>query len=76
MLHSCQRTIAPQTNTSLHSTSSPNLTDQSLKSGRAEMKSNKVCVARSSETLSQQDSAIESITSDSDSHQTQRDVNE
>lgn len=73
MLHSCQRPIVPQPNTSLHSISSPNLADKSV---RTELKSNKVCVARSSETLSQQDSAIESITSDSDSHQTQRDVNE
>ena len=33
-------------------------------------------MTRSSETISQPDSAIESLTSDSDSHQTQRDVNE
>lgn len=74
MLHSCQRPVSAQSNTSLHSTSNPNL-DQNFKSNRTE-KSSKLCMTRSSETISQQDSAIESITWDSDSHQTQRDVSE
>lgn len=76
MLHSCQRSVPPQFNTSLHSPSNPNLIDQTLKSGQCEVKSNKICLTRSTETISQQDSAIESITSDSDSHHTQRDINE
>lgn len=73
MLHSCQRPVSAQSNVSLHSTSNSNL-DQNFKSNRIEAKSNKLCITRSSETISQPDSAIESLTSDSDSHQTQRDV--
>lgn len=75
MLHSCQRPVSAQSNVSLHSTSNSNL-DQNFKSNRIEAKSNKLCITRSSETISQPDSAIESLTSDSDSHQTQRDVSE
>lgn len=75
MLHSCQRPVSAQSNASLHSSSNPNL-EQNFKSSRAEAKSNKLSMTRSSETISQQDSAIESLTLDSDSHQTQRDVSE
>ncbi|XP_053984882.1 ubiquitin carboxyl-terminal hydrolase 20 [Hylaeus volcanicus] len=74
MLHSCQRPVSAQSN-ALHSTSNSNL-DQNFKTSRTETKSNKLCMTRSSETISQQDSGIESLTSDSDSHQTQRDVSE
>lgn len=75
MLHSCQRPVSAQSTVSSHSTSNSNL-DQNFKFSRTEIKSNKLCMTRSSETISQQDSAIESLTSDSDSHQTQRDVSE
>lgn len=75
MLHSCQRPVSAQSNVPLHSTVNSNL-DQNYKSNRTESKSNKLCMTRSSETVLQQDSAIESLTSDSDSHQTQRDVTE
>lgn len=75
MLHSCQRPVSAQSNVSLHSTSNSNI-DQNYKSGRTEAKSNKLCMTRSSETISQPDSAIESLTSDSESHQTQRDGSE
>lgn len=76
MLHSCQRPVPAQPNVSVHSASNPNLMDQNLKCSRIEAKSNKLCTTKSSETISQQDSAIESLTSDSDSHHTQKDVSE
>lgn len=76
MLHSCQRQVPVQSNVSIHSASNPNLIDPNLKCNRVEAKSNKLCTTRSSETISQQDSAIESLISSSDSHQTQRDVSE
>lgn len=75
MLHSCQRPVPAQPNVSIHSASNPNLIDPNLKCNRAETKSNKLCTARSSETISQ-DTAIDSLISNSDSHQTQRDVSE
>lgn len=74
MLHSCQRPVPAQPNVSIHSVSNPNLIDS--KCNRIEAKSNKLTTTRSSETISQQDSAIESLLSSSDSHQTQRDVSE
>lgn len=77
MLHSCQRPVPAQPNVSIHSVSNPNLIDPNLKCNRIEAKSNnKLTMTRSSETISQQDSAIESLLSSSDSHQTQRDVSE
>jgi len=76
MLHSCQRPVPAQPNVSIHSASNPNLIDSNLKCNRIEAKSSKLCTTRSSETISQQDSAIESLISSSDSHQTQRDVSE
>lgn len=76
MLHSCQRPVPAQPNVSIHSVSNPNLIDSNLKCNRIEAKSNKLTTTRSSETISQQDSAIESLLSSSDSHQTQRDVSE
>lgn len=77
MLHSCQRPVPAQPNVSIHSASNSSLIDPNVKCNRiVEAKSNKLCTTRSSETISQQDSAIESLTSDSDSHQTQRDVSE
>lgn len=76
MLHSCQRPLPAQPNVSIHSVSNPNLIDPNLKCNRIEAKSNKLTMTRSSETISQQDSAIESLLSSSDSHQTQRDVSE
>jgi len=74
MLHSCQRPVSTQPNVSVHSASNPNLIDSNFKCNRVEAKSNKLCTTRSSETISQQDSAIESLISNSDSHQMQRDV--
>ncbi|KYM81295.1 Ubiquitin carboxyl-terminal hydrolase 20 [Atta colombica] len=74
MLHSCQRPVSTQPNVSVHSASNPNLIDSNFKCNRVEAKSNKLCTTRSSETISQQDSAIESLISNSDSHQLQRDV--
>lgn len=75
MLHSYQRPVLQiQPNVSIHSVSNPNLVDPNLKCNRVEAKSNKLCTTRSSETISQQDSAIESLISSSESHQTQRDV--
>lgn len=67
MLHSCQRPVSAQSNVSLHSTSNAN-PDPNFKSSRTEAKSNKLCMTRSSKTASQQDSTIESLTSDSDSY--------
>ncbi|XP_034942998.1 ubiquitin carboxyl-terminal hydrolase 20 [Chelonus insularis] len=69
LMLSCQR---PTSNTSVHSTSPSNMLDQNPKSNRLESKINKNTVTKSSETLSQQDSAIECLTSDSDSLKSQR----
>jgi len=76
MLHSYQRPVSAQPNVSIHSASNPNLIDPILKCNRVEAKPNKLCTTRSSETISQQDSAIESLISSSESHQMQRDVSE
>lgn len=76
MLQPCQRTsstIQPN-NISLHSTSAPNLMEPSLKPNRIEAKLNhKVIITKSTETISQQDSAIESIASDNESLKSQKD---
>ncbi|XP_015122298.1 ubiquitin carboxyl-terminal hydrolase 20 [Diachasma alloeum] len=73
MLQPCQRPQTLQPNISLHSTSAPNLMDQSPKPNRIDVNTNKVTITKSTETISQQDSAIESIASDSDSMKSQRD---
>lgn len=65
MLH-CQRPF-PQTTASAHE-----FLDSTLK--RTEAKSNKLSVTKSAETISQQDSAIESLASENDFHQWLRDT--
>ncbi|XP_074110469.1 ubiquitin specific protease 20/33 [Cotesia typhae] len=78
LMLSCLRPAQVQSNPSLHSTSAPNLIEQSPKQIHTEVKtsnnSNKT-VAKSSDTISQQDSAIESVPSDCDSLKSQRDTN-
>lgn len=72
MLQPCQRPQTQQPNVSLHSTSAPSLMDQNPKPNRIDVNTNKVIITKSTETMSQQDSAIESIASDSDSMQSQK----
>ncbi|XP_043277952.1 ubiquitin carboxyl-terminal hydrolase 20 isoform X2 [Venturia canescens] len=74
MLHSGQRSAQLQPNISLHSSSTPNLVEQPPKPNRAESALTKISSTKSTETISLQDSAIDSIASDSDSLHTQRDT--
>ncbi|XP_066601435.1 ubiquitin carboxyl-terminal hydrolase 20 [Prorops nasuta] len=57
MLHSCRPVLA-QSNISLHSISNPNLIDTNQKVTRPDIKA-KVCVARSSERISQFDNTLD-----------------
>ncbi|KAK0088665.1 hypothetical protein PV325_011084 [Microctonus aethiopoides] len=74
LMLSCQRPTIILPNISLHSISTPNLVDQSPKQIRIPAKINKVITTKSTETISQQDSAIDSMTSDSESLKSQKDA--
>ncbi|XP_057324882.1 ubiquitin carboxyl-terminal hydrolase 20 [Microplitis mediator] len=75
LMLSCLRPAQVQSNASLHSTSAPNLIEQSPKQANAEAKTNNTKpVTKSSDAISQQDSAIESVPSDCDSLKSQRDT--
>lgn len=76
MLHSVQRPAQAQPNISLHSSSTPNFLEQSPKQNRTDnvIPTNNTSITKSTETISLHDSAIDSIASDSDSLQTQKDA--
>ncbi|XP_046417213.1 ubiquitin carboxyl-terminal hydrolase 20 [Neodiprion fabricii] len=75
MLHSCQRPVSTQPNSSQHSSSNPNLIDQNSKASRQDVKTIKVSTTRSSEVVAHQENAGDCLMADSDTHQMQGDAN-